>query len=165
MTVQAKNTERVMVLATCRPYAQAISLNAGVTAGNKIALGVNPRTSVPQPITAPNDQSHPLASSATRSTRSCATSTHWPARASKPNPTANPSPGLRPDKRHPHHQPRTPPAPASHGEMPVRSSRGRAATPGKSLISLPGGSPVKVLSDPSHRSSRESSRCDRDDSR
>ena len=53
MTVQAKNTERTMMLATLRPYAQSISLNAGVSSGNKTAVGVNPRTSVPQPITAP----------------------------------------------------------------------------------------------------------------
>ena len=41
------------MLATVRPYAQTISLNAGVSTGNKIALGINPRTSVPVPITAP----------------------------------------------------------------------------------------------------------------
>lgn len=52
-TVQDKNAERVMVLATCRPYAQAISLNAGVSPSDKTALGVNARTSTPQPITAP----------------------------------------------------------------------------------------------------------------
>jgi hypothetical protein len=52
-TVAAYNTEKVNALATIRPYAQLISLNAGVTTGNKIAIGVNPRTSVPIPITAP----------------------------------------------------------------------------------------------------------------
>jgi hypothetical protein len=51
--VQNKNAARVSMLATIRPYAQAISLNAGVSTGAKIALGVNPRTSTPTPITAP----------------------------------------------------------------------------------------------------------------
>jgi hypothetical protein len=52
-TVSAKNTARTTMLATLRPYAQTIGLNAGVTSGNKIALGINPRTSVPIPITTP----------------------------------------------------------------------------------------------------------------
>lgn len=52
-TVSAYNTEKVMALATFRPYAQTISLNAGVSTANKTAVGVNPRTSTPLPITAP----------------------------------------------------------------------------------------------------------------
>lgn len=52
-TVAAKNTAKVIALATFRPYAQAIANNAGVSASNKTAIGVNPRTSVPTPITAP----------------------------------------------------------------------------------------------------------------
>jgi hypothetical protein len=52
-TVSAKNTEKVIVLATVRPYAQTIANNAGVTSANKVALGLNPKTSVPVPITAP----------------------------------------------------------------------------------------------------------------
>jgi hypothetical protein len=52
-TVSAFNTEKINALAVFRPYAQTISLNAGVSSANKIALGVNPRTSVPIPITAP----------------------------------------------------------------------------------------------------------------
>jgi hypothetical protein len=52
-TVSAFNTEKVMALATFRPYAQTISLNAGVSSSNKTAIGVNPRTSVPTPISAP----------------------------------------------------------------------------------------------------------------
>lgn len=52
-TVAAKNTEKITVLATIRPYAQQISLNAGVSASAKTAVGVNPRTSTPTPITAP----------------------------------------------------------------------------------------------------------------
>lgn len=52
-TVGAKNNARVSALATVRPYAQTISLNAGVTSAAKIALGVNPRQSTPTPITAP----------------------------------------------------------------------------------------------------------------
>ncbi len=53
MTVSDKNTQRVTLLGILRPYAIAISLNAGVTSGDKTALGVNPRTSVPSPITPP----------------------------------------------------------------------------------------------------------------
>lgn len=52
-TVQAKNTEKVISLQTVRPYAQVISKNAGVSSSAKIALGVNPNTSVPVPITVP----------------------------------------------------------------------------------------------------------------
>jgi hypothetical protein len=52
-TVQAKNTERVSSLNVVRPYAQTISLNPGVSSSNKIALGLNPRTSTPAPIAAP----------------------------------------------------------------------------------------------------------------
>jgi hypothetical protein len=52
-TVQAKNEARINATATVRPLAQQISLNAGVTTDQKTAIGVNPRTSVPVPITAP----------------------------------------------------------------------------------------------------------------
>lgn len=52
-TVSAFNTEKINALAVARPYAQTISLNAGVSSASKIALGVNPRTSTPTPITAP----------------------------------------------------------------------------------------------------------------
>lgn len=51
--VQDKNTQRTLMLATVRPYAQNIALNAGVDPTDKVAIGVNPRTSVPVPITAP----------------------------------------------------------------------------------------------------------------
>jgi hypothetical protein len=51
--VSAKNSAKVAILAQIRPYAQQISLNAGVTTSAKTAIGVNPRTSVPVPITAP----------------------------------------------------------------------------------------------------------------
>ena len=52
--VGVKNTAKVTVLGQIRPYAQQISLNAGVSSGDKIALGLNPRTSTPQPVTPPN---------------------------------------------------------------------------------------------------------------
>jgi len=52
-TVSQFNTAKVNSLALFRPYAQAVSLNAGVSSANKTALGVNPRTSTPTPITAP----------------------------------------------------------------------------------------------------------------
>lgn len=51
--VAAKNAAKTVVLTQVRPYAQSISLNPGVTSDNKIALGLNPRTSGPSPITAP----------------------------------------------------------------------------------------------------------------
>jgi hypothetical protein len=51
--VSAFNSDKVNALALVRPYAQTISYNAGVSTSAKIALGVNPRTSVPIPITAP----------------------------------------------------------------------------------------------------------------
>lgn len=59
-TVQTKNTTRVNMLAVMRPYAQTIANNQGVTPSNKIALGLNPRTSVPAPIPAPT--TYPLVS-------------------------------------------------------------------------------------------------------
>lgn len=51
--VSDKDTQKTTVLGIVRPYAQQISLNAGVTSANKIALGLNPRTSLPTPITPP----------------------------------------------------------------------------------------------------------------
>lgn len=53
VTVQAKDDARVAALAVIRPYAVQISLNAGVNASDKIAIGVNPRTSTPTPIPEP----------------------------------------------------------------------------------------------------------------
>jgi hypothetical protein len=52
-SVAAKNAARTTLLAIVRPYAQQISLNAGVASSGKVAVGVNPRTSTPSPITAP----------------------------------------------------------------------------------------------------------------
>jgi hypothetical protein len=52
-SVAAKDAARVTMLATVRPYAQRIAANAGVTAGQKIAIGVSPRTNTPTPIAAP----------------------------------------------------------------------------------------------------------------
>lgn len=52
-SVAAKDAARVTMLGTVRPYAQRVANNAGVSAGNKIALGVNPRTNAPTPIAAP----------------------------------------------------------------------------------------------------------------
>ncbi len=53
-TVQAKDTARAQALAVLRPYAQQIANNAGVATSDKLAVGVNPRTSKPTPITTPN---------------------------------------------------------------------------------------------------------------
>lgn len=55
-TVSNFNTIKIAALAMFRPYAQTVSLNAGVSSANKTALGVNPRTSVPLPISAPTTQ-------------------------------------------------------------------------------------------------------------
>lgn len=51
--VSAKNTAFVNAQATVRPVAQNISLSPAVASANKIAIGVNPRTSTPTPITPP----------------------------------------------------------------------------------------------------------------
>lgn len=53
MAVGAKNTAKVNTLNVIRPYAQVIAKNPGVTSANKIALGLNPQTSTPTPITPP----------------------------------------------------------------------------------------------------------------
>jgi len=52
-TVAAKNTSRIVTTALLRQYAQPISLNPGIDPTLKTAIGVNPRTSVPLPITVP----------------------------------------------------------------------------------------------------------------
>lgn len=52
-TVQAKNIAKANALAVARPYAQRIANNAGVSSSNKIALGLNPRTNPPTPVTIP----------------------------------------------------------------------------------------------------------------
>lgn len=57
VTIAAKDDAKTAALATCRPYAQQIANNAGVSPSNKIAIGVNPRTNgstpVPTPLTTP----------------------------------------------------------------------------------------------------------------
>lgn len=53
VTVQAKNIARINAEAVIRPYAQQIAANVGVASDDKIAIGVNPRTSVPTPIGVP----------------------------------------------------------------------------------------------------------------
>ena len=52
-TVSAKNTARHNCAALLRPVAQQISLNPAVTSENKTAIGVNPRTNTPTPVTTP----------------------------------------------------------------------------------------------------------------
>lgn len=52
-TVQAKNTEKVIANQLFRSYGQMIANNAAVSSSNKIALGLNPRTSTVTPITTP----------------------------------------------------------------------------------------------------------------
>lgn len=52
-TVSQKDDQRVNASAVVRPIATTISLNAGVAANDKIAIGVNPRTSGLTPIAAP----------------------------------------------------------------------------------------------------------------
>src|SRR5262249_27678925 len=48
-----KNDARIALLATVRPYAQLVANNAAVSSSDKLALGINPRTSVPTPIATP----------------------------------------------------------------------------------------------------------------
>lgn len=59
-SIQTKNDQRVNATAVARPLAVAISLNAGVSADDKLAIGVNPRTSGLTPIVAPT--SNPILS-------------------------------------------------------------------------------------------------------
>jgi hypothetical protein len=51
--VAAKDAARAIVTAQVRTFAQQIANNPGVLSSDKIALGLNPRTSVPTPITPP----------------------------------------------------------------------------------------------------------------
>jgi len=51
--VSQKNTDKINMLNIIRPYGQQISINPGVLSTDKIALGLNPRTSTPSPITPP----------------------------------------------------------------------------------------------------------------
>lgn len=53
VTVAAKDAARSASEIIVRPYAVLISLNAGVTSGDKIAIGVTVRSTVPTPIPAP----------------------------------------------------------------------------------------------------------------
>lgn len=51
--VAAKNAARVTVVALIRTYAQQVANNPGVDPGDKVALGLNPKTSKPSPVSAP----------------------------------------------------------------------------------------------------------------
>jgi hypothetical protein len=51
--VSAKNAAYAACIGQVRAYAQQIANNAGVSNNAKIALGLNPKTSTPTPITAP----------------------------------------------------------------------------------------------------------------
>jgi hypothetical protein len=53
VSVADKDTAKIGLLAIYRPYAVAISLNAGVLTSDKIEVGVNPRTNSPTPVAAP----------------------------------------------------------------------------------------------------------------
>jgi hypothetical protein len=66
--IAAKNTEYAMILPQLRKYAQQVANNAGVSSANKIALGLNPKTSTPAKITAPN--SNPVLTIQSQSTGS-----------------------------------------------------------------------------------------------
>ena len=52
--VAAKNVALATYLPLIRAYAQSVANNVGVTSSAKIALGLNPKTSTPSPISAPN---------------------------------------------------------------------------------------------------------------
>ena len=51
--VAAKVTARVTVAGQVRTWAQGVANNPGVSSSDKVALGLNPRTTPPSPITAP----------------------------------------------------------------------------------------------------------------
>lgn len=51
--VSAKNTAYATIVPQVRVYAQNISNNPGVASSDKIAVGVNPKTSTPSPISPP----------------------------------------------------------------------------------------------------------------
>lgn len=53
VSVAAKDVAKIGMLDVVRPYAVQISMNAGVLPSDKIAIGVNPRTSGLTPVTAP----------------------------------------------------------------------------------------------------------------
>lgn len=53
VTVAAKDVQRTTQEGLVRTYAVQISLNSGVLAGSKVAIGVNPRTSTPTPVPTP----------------------------------------------------------------------------------------------------------------
>lgn len=53
VTVATKDTARITATLVLRPYCQRIAVNPAVTNGNKVAIGVNPRGTVPTPIPAP----------------------------------------------------------------------------------------------------------------
>lgn len=54
VTIAAKDDAKTAALAVVRVLAVQISLNPGVLSDDKIDIGVNPRTSIPTPIPAPN---------------------------------------------------------------------------------------------------------------
>lgn len=60
VSVQVKNAALIAMLDVVRPYAVAISLNQGVLASDKLAVGVNPRTTGITPVGAPT--SNPVVS-------------------------------------------------------------------------------------------------------
>jgi hypothetical protein len=53
VTVATKDTERINATVIVRPLAQRIAVNPAVDNGDKVAIGVNPRGTVPTPIPAP----------------------------------------------------------------------------------------------------------------
>lgn len=53
VTVAAKDVAKANSLSTVRPYAQRIAVNPAVDNSDKVAIGVNPRGTVPTPIPAP----------------------------------------------------------------------------------------------------------------
>lgn len=53
-SVAAKNVAFATYLPLIRAYAQSVANNVGVSSAAKIALGLNPKTSTPSPVTAPS---------------------------------------------------------------------------------------------------------------
>lgn len=53
VTIAAKDEKRILAEQLVRPIAVSISLHQDISPGDKVAIGVNPRTTIPAPVTEP----------------------------------------------------------------------------------------------------------------
>lgn len=104
-TVQAKNVARINALAEVKPVAQQISLNQGVLASDKVAIGVNPHEHA-RACHRPDNVPHYFNRLRTRTP----TRSPLPRRTREPQRQKqairrHPNPTLRKHQRHTHHRP------------------------------------------------------------